>query len=225
MNDPPHPPPASGPECAAPGFGPASAGPGAIGGHAAPILTGHAAPISTEIAAIEFDAEAIAAAVRRLADRIFLDYAGEPVLLIGVLKGALFFIADLARALPAEMDISIDFLVVSSYGNADRTSGEVRLLKDTSLSVEGKNVVIVEDIVDNGLTLAYLERLLASRNPASLRSCVLLDKPYRRQVDVRIDYVGLVAPDAFIVGYGLDYQEKYRQLPYLARLHAWVFEG
>jgi hypoxanthine phosphoribosyltransferase len=177
-----------------------------------------------DIEAIEFDAPAIAEAVRRLADGIARDYAGEPVLLIGVLKGALFFIADLARALPAEMDICIDFLVVSSYGNADRTSGEVRLLKDTSSSVEGKNVVVVEDIVDNGLTLDYLQQLLGSRNPASLRSCVLLDKPYRRQVDVKLDYVGLQAPDTFIVGYGLDYQEKYRQLPYLARLHDWAVE-
>jgi len=172
-----------------------------------------------EIAAIEFGATEIAAAVGRLAEGIVRDLAGEPVVLVGVLKGALFLTADLARALPPEMDVTIDFLVVSSYGNADRSSGEVRLLKDTSASVEGKNVVIVEDIVDNGLTLAYLQRLLESRNPASLRSCVLLDKPYRRLVDVRIDYKGLMAPDAFIVGYGLDYQEKYRNLPYLARLH------
>jgi len=145
--------------------------------------------------------------------------------LVGVLKGALFLISDLARSLPPTMDVTIDFIVVSSYGNADRSSGEVRLLKDTSASVEGKNVVIVEDIVDNGPTLAYLQRLLGSRNPASLRSCVLLDKPYRRSVDVRIDYTGLTAPDTFIVGYGLDYQEKYRNLPYLARLHDWVFES
>jgi hypoxanthine phosphoribosyltransferase len=177
------------------------------------------------VASIVFDAETIAAAVRRLADTLTRDLAGRPVVLVGVLKGALFFTADLARALPARMDVTIDFIVVSSYGNADRSSGEVRLLKDTSASVEGKNVVIVEDIVDNGLTLAYLQRLLASRNPASLRSCVLLDKPYRRAVDVRIDYTGLTAPDTFIVGYGLDYQEKYRNLPYLARLHDWAFGG
>jgi hypoxanthine phosphoribosyltransferase len=177
------------------------------------------------VASIVFDAETIAAAVRRLADTLTRDLAGRPVVLVGVLKGALFFTADLARALPPRMDVTIDFIVVSSYGNADRSSGEVRLLKDTSASVEGKNVVIVEDIVDNGLTLAYLQRLLASRNPASLRSCVLLDKPYRRAVDVRIDYTGLTAPDTFIVGYGLDYQEKYRNLPYLARLHDWAFGG
>jgi hypoxanthine phosphoribosyltransferase len=178
-----------------------------------------------DIAAIEFGAAEIAAAVGRLAGGIARDLAGQPVVLVGVLKGALFLTADLARALPPAMDVCIDFLVVSSYGNADRSSGEVRLLKDTSASVEGKNVVIVEDIVDNGLTLAYLQRLLASRNPASLRSCVLLDKPYRRLVDVRIDYKGLTAPDAFIVGYGLDYQEKYRNLPYLARLHDRIVAG
>ena len=176
------------------------------------------------IAAIEYDERAIATAVRRLADEITQDAAGEPVLLVGVLKGALFLTADLARAFPPSADIRIDFLAVSSYGNADRSSGEVRLLKDTSESVEGKNVIIVEDIVDNGLTLQYLQGLLRSRNPASLKTCVLLDKPFRRHVTVQMDYVGLPSPDTFIVGYGLDYQEKYRTLPYLARLHTWVFE-
>ena len=176
------------------------------------------------IAAIEYDEVEIATAVHRLADEISQDAAGEPVLLVGVLKGALFLTADLARAFPPSADVRIDFLAVSSYGNADRTSGEVRLLKDTSESVEGKNVIIVEDIVDNGLTLQYLQRLLGSRNPASLRTCVLLDKPYRRQVTVHMDYVGLSSPDTFIVGYGLDYQEKYRTLPYLASLHTSVFE-
>ncbi len=176
------------------------------------------------IAAIEYDERAIATAVRRLADEIAQDAAGEPVLLVGVLKGALFLTADLARAFPPSADVRIDFLSVSSYGNADRSSGEVRLLKDLSESVEGKNVIIVEDIIDNGLTLQYLQRLLGSRNPASLKTCVLLDKPYRRRVTVQMDYVGLTSPDTFIVGYGLDYQEKYRGLPYLASLHTWVFE-
>jgi hypoxanthine phosphoribosyltransferase len=173
---------------------------------------------SSEIVGVAFDAAAIGEAVARLAAGIARDLAGEPVVLVGVLKGALFLTADVSRALPEDLDVTIDLIYVSSYGNSTRSSGEVRLLKDTTASVEGKNVVIVEDIVDNGLTLAYLQRLLGSRNPASLRSCVLLDKPYRRQVDVRIDYTGLTAPDAFIVGYGLDYQEKYRNLPYLARL-------
>jgi hypoxanthine phosphoribosyltransferase len=177
------------------------------------------------IAAIVFDAAAIAAAVARLAGAIAADLAREPVTLIGVLKGALFLTADLARALPPATDARIDFVAVSSYGNAARSSGEVRLLKDTAQSVEGKNVVIVEDIVDNGLTLAYLQGHFAARGPASLRSCVLLDKPYRRLAPVAVDYTGLTAPDAFIVGYGLDYQEKYRHLPYLARLEDRVSLG
>jgi hypoxanthine phosphoribosyltransferase len=180
--------------------------------------------LPAEVAAIEFDAAAIGAAVSRLAAAIVRDLPREPVLLVGVLKGALFLTADLARALPPEVDARIDFISVSSYGNADRSSGEVRLLKDTNESIEGKHVVVVEDIVDNGLTLHYLRGLLAGRNPASLRTCALLDKPYRRSVAVPIDYIGLTAPDTFIVGYGLDYQEKYRNLPFLARLHPWAFE-
>ena len=177
------------------------------------------------IEAIVFDADQIADAVRRLAGEVARDYSTDPVLLVGVLKGALFFTADLARALPVSLDPRIDFLAVSSYGNASSSSGEVRLLKDLSESVEDKHVLIVEDIVDNGLTLSYLQDLLGRRRPASLRSCVLLDKPYRRHVDVKLDYVGLTCPDTFIVGYGLDYQEKYRNLPYLAKLEPWVFAG
>jgi hypoxanthine phosphoribosyltransferase len=177
-----------------------------------------------DVEAIVFSADEISATVTRLAREIANDYASRPVLLLGVLKGALFLIADLARALPPALDAGIDFLAVSSYGNSHASSGEVRLLKDTSESVEGKHVVIVEDIVDHGLTLQYLHDLLGRRNPASLRSCVLLDKPYRRLTDVRIDYRGLVAPDTFIVGYGLDYQEKFRSLPYLAKLRSRVFE-
>ncbi len=177
-----------------------------------------------EVEAIVFSAEEIAATVLRVAREIANDFESRPVLLLGVLKGALFLVADLARALPPALDVEIDFLAVSSYGNSHRSSGEVRLLKDTSESVEGKHVVIVEDIVDNGLTLRYLLDLLGRRNPASLRSCVLLDKPYRRHADVRIDYRGLVAPDTFIVGYGLDYQEKFRSLPYLAKLRSRAFE-
>ncbi len=176
------------------------------------------------VAEIVFEADTIAAAVARVAAEIARDAAAEPVTLVGVLKGALFFSADLARALPPECDARLDFIVASSYGDSHRSSGEVRLLKDTSESVEGKNVVILEDVVDNGLTLQYVRGLLASRRPRSLRSCVLLDKPYRRVATVALDYVGLTAPDTFIVGYGLDYQEKYRTLPYLARLDDRVFE-
>jgi hypoxanthine phosphoribosyltransferase len=167
-------------------------------------------------------AEEIAAANRRIAEAIARDYAGRPLILVGVLKGALFVTADLARAL-AEVpggptDVQLDFIAVSSYGNAHRSSGEVRLIQDTTHAIEGRNVIIVEDIVDNGHTLHYLRAMLENRQPATLRTAVLLDKPYHRAVDVALDYVGLTCPDEFVVGYGLDYQERYRTLPYLAKL-------
>jgi len=143
-----------------------------------------------------------------------------------VLKGALYATVDLARALSrvpgGPRDLEVDFLAVSSYGNADRSSGEVGLLKDTSDSIAGKTVLLIEDIVDGGLTLQYLQSLLNGRGPANLRTCVLFDKPYARRAGVSIEYIGLQAPDAFVVGYGLDYQERYRNLPYLARVPAAV---
>jgi hypoxanthine phosphoribosyltransferase len=169
----------------------------------------------------------IAAAIARLALRIADDYRGQPVLLLGVLKGALYVTVDLARALARVPDgpsrITVDYLCVSSYGNETRSSGEVRMLKDSSEPIAGANVVIVEDIIDNGLTLAYLRALLGGRNPAALRSLVLFDKPYHRRVDVPVEYVGLTSPDEFVIGYGLDYQELFRNLPYLAQLRSWVF--
>lgn len=177
---------------------------------------------------IIFTAEQIAAAIDRMAHEIARDYAGRTLHLIAILKGALFVITDLARALASIEPgprCTIDFMAVSSYGNNARSSGEVRLLKDTSESVEGRHILVVEDIVDNGLTLHYLQGLLRSRAPASLRTAVLLDKPYRRLADVALDYVGLVAPDAFVVGYGLDYQEKYRTLPFVANLILPAGEG
>jgi hypoxanthine phosphoribosyltransferase len=164
----------------------------------------------------------IAAANRRMAEAIARDYAGQSLVLVGVLKGALFATADLARALAetpgAPTDVQLDFIAVSSYGNAHRSSGEVRLIQDTTHAIEGRHVLIVEDIVDNGHTLHYLRAMLENRKPASLRAAVLLDKPYHRAVDVTVDYVGLTCPDEFVVGYGLDYQERYRTLPYLAKL-------
>ncbi|MBV9270282.1 MAG: hypoxanthine phosphoribosyltransferase [Candidatus Eremiobacteraeota bacterium] len=169
----------------------------------------------------------ISQAIERLAQRISSDYAGQPLFILGVLKGALYVTVDLLRALSRIPDgpsnIEVDYIVVSSYGNETRSSGEVRLLKDTEHNVAGKHVVIVEDIVDNGLTLQYLQSLLKGRQPASLRSCVLFDKPYNRRVDVPVEYVGVVAPDEFVVGYGLDFRELYRNLPYLAQLQSWVF--
>ncbi|HUA09643.1 MAG TPA: hypoxanthine phosphoribosyltransferase [Candidatus Acidoferrales bacterium] len=174
-----------------------------------------------------FGAREIARAIERLAGEIVRDYRRMPLTLVGVLKGALFVTADLARAIAAIPDgpseLSIDYLCVSSYGNASRSSGEVRLLKDATEPIAARNVLIVEDIIDNGLTLEYLRALLGERNPASLRSCVLFDKPFRRLVQVPVEYVGLQVPDEFVVGYGLDYQELFRNLPYLAQLQPEVF--
>lgn len=158
----------------------------------------------------------------RLAEEIGRDFAGKPLLLLGVLKGALYVTVDLARTLcsvgggPSE--IVVDYIVLSSYGRDSRSSGDIRMLKDLKSSVTGKDVVIVEDIVDHGLTLDYLQKHLRARNPALLKSCALLDKPYHRRANVRIDYVGMTAPDAFVVGYGLDHQERYRNLPFIAQL-------
>jgi hypoxanthine phosphoribosyltransferase len=180
-----------------------------------------------DIEAVIFSETEIAAMLRRMAAEITRDYAGKTVVLLGVLKGALFVTADLARALAAvpgsALEVRLDFLAVSSYGNAHRSSGEVRLVQDTSHSIEGKHVLIVEDIVDNGLTLKYLMTLLGGRAPASLRAAVLLDKPYNRRVDVPVHYVGMTCPDEFVVGYGLDYQERYRTLPYVAKLRSEIF--
>jgi len=174
-----------------------------------------------------FSAAEIQTAIERLAQEIARDFRGQPLALLGVLKGALYVTADLARALSAIPDgpseIAVDYLCVSSYGNATRSSGEVRMLKDATEPVTGRNVVVVEDIIDNGLTLSYLRALLGERNPAVLRACVLFDKPYHRLVNVPVEYVGLQVPAEFVVGYGLDYQELFRNLPYLAQLRPEVF--
>ena len=180
-----------------------------------------------DIAKVLFDRYEIARALERMAADIARDYSGQPLLVLGVLKGALYVSADLVRAIAGIPDgpsaVELDFLVVSSYGNASRSSGEVRLLKDTDADIAGKHVLIVEDIIDNGLTLQYLRSLLDARAPASLRSCVLFDKPYHRVVDVPVDYAGLTAPDEFVVGYGLDYRESYRNLPFLGQLKSSIF--
>jgi hypoxanthine phosphoribosyltransferase len=174
-----------------------------------------------------FSRQEIAAAIEALAKRIASDYAGRSLLMLGVLKGALHVATDLARAIATKPDgpseIIVEYVCVSSYGNQTRSSGEVRLLKDTSVALGGRDILLVEDIVDNGLTLAYLRALFLGRKPASVRSCVLFDKPYHRRVDVPVEYIGLTTPDAFVVGYGLDYQELFRNLPYLAQLRPAVF--
>jgi hypoxanthine phosphoribosyltransferase len=180
-----------------------------------------------DLECVLFTEAEIAAAIRSLAVQIARDHIGEDVLLLGVLKGAVHVLSDLARELdgvrPGPAVVYLDLMAVSSYGNASRSSGEVRLIQDTTHAIEGRRVVIVEDIVDNGLTLSYLNALLSARKPLSLRSAVLLDKPYRRTANVKPDYVGLTCPDEFIVGYGLDYQERYRTLPYIAKLRPDIF--
>ncbi len=180
-----------------------------------------------DLECVLFSEAEIAAAIRSLAEQIARDHVGEDVLLLGILKGAVHVLSDLARELdglqPGPARLYLDVMAVSSYGNASRSSGEVRLIQDTTHAVEGRRVVIVEDIIDNGLTLSYLNALLAARKPLSLRSAVLLDKPYRRIPNVQADYVGLTCPDEFIVGYGLDYQERYRTLPYIAKLRPDIF--
>jgi hypoxanthine phosphoribosyltransferase len=155
--------------------------------------------------------------VRELGEQISADYAGKNVLLIGVLKGAVFFLADLMRQL--DVDCEVDFMAVSSYGSSTDSSGVVRILKDLDASIEGRHVLIVEDIVDSGLTLSYLFRMLGGRSPASLEVCALLTKPDRREVDMPIRYVGFEIPNKFAIGYGLDHAEHYRNLPYVAVLN------
>lgn len=165
-----------------------------------------------------FSASLIATTVESLAKKIRATYGSDPIFLVGVLKGAAIFAADLMRAL-GDHPMTVDFMVVTSYGTGRMSgSGGVRILKDLDEDPKGRHVLIVEDIVDEGLTLRYLLDNLKSRGPASLRSCALLSKPFHRQTDVTVDFVGLEAPDAFLVGYGLDHQERFRNLPYICKL-------
>jgi hypoxanthine phosphoribosyltransferase len=154
--------------------------------------------------------------VRQLGAEISRDYADKDLLLIGVLKGAIFFLADLMRGI--EVPCEVDFMAVASYGSATDSSGVVRILKDLDAAIEGRDVLIVEDIVDSGLTLQYLLRSLSARNPRTLEICALLTKPERRKVELNPRYVGFEIPDKFAIGYGLDFAERYRNLPYVAAL-------
>jgi hypoxanthine phosphoribosyltransferase len=154
--------------------------------------------------------------VVELGAQISSDYAGRTLLLVGVLKGAVFFLSDLMRFI--DIPVEVDFMAVASYGSATDSSGVVRILKDLDISIEGRDVLIVEDIVDSGLTLQYLMRNLGSRNPRTLEVCALLTKPDRRKVDLPTRYVGFEIPDRFVVGYGLDYAERHRNLPFVAVL-------
>jgi hypoxanthine phosphoribosyltransferase len=164
----------------------------------------------------------IAAKVAELGARIGADHGDRPLTLVSVLKGSLPFMADLMRAIP--IPVRIDLMEVSSYGGtATESSGLVRILKDLSASIEGEDVLIVEDIIDTGLTLNYLLRYLRGKNPRSLRICTLLDKPARRLVDIPVDYIGFTIPDQFVVGYGLDYREFYRNLRFVGVLRPEVY--
>ncbi len=154
--------------------------------------------------------------IQELGLRIAQDYQEKELVLVGVLKGAFVFFADLARAIP--LPLHVDFLVVSSYGDKKKSSGMVKVISDVSHTIKGKDVLVVEDIVDSGLTLTFLKKKFMARKPNSLRFCTLLDKPQRRKAEVVIDYVGFTIPNKYVVGYGLDYENKYRNLPYIAVL-------
>jgi len=170
----------------------------------------------SEVGEVLVGAEELSQRVRELGEAISRDYAGRPLLLVGVLKGAVFFLSDLMRHV--DIPVEVDFMAVASYGSATDSSGVVRILKDLDVAIEGRDVLIVEDIVDSGLTLQYLLRNLGSRNPASLEVCALLTKPDRRKVDLPTRYVGFEIPDRFVIGYGLDYAERHRNLPFVAVL-------
>lgn len=182
-----------------------------------------ASELEKDVAEVLIDAAAIQAKVAELGQRISADYGDRPVTLVSVLKGALPFMADLMRAISSP--VRIDLMEVSSYGGATETSGMVRILKDLSSSIEGEDVLIVEDIIDTGLTLNYLTDYLRGKSPGSLHICTLLDKPARRLVDIDIKYRGFTIPDRFVIGYGLDYDEIYRNLPYIGVLKPEVYGG
>ena len=169
-----------------------------------------------EIKEVLLSEEEIKAKVKELGAQITKDYAGKEILLIGILRGVIIFMADLARNI--DLPVTLDFMVVSSYGRSTVSSGSVKIVKDLEESIEDKHVLIVEDIIDSGLTLKYLLDNLRMRKPASIRVATLLSKPARRKSDIEVDYNGFVIPDEFIVGYGLDYANKYRNLPYIGIL-------
>jgi hypoxanthine phosphoribosyltransferase len=160
-----------------------------------------------------FTREAIEGRVKSLAEQIASENQNKELLAVGILNGAVFFLSDIVRCMPPELDVRIDFMSISSYGASTESSGVVRILKDLRSSIEGRHVLIVEDIIDTGLTLSYLLDIMRARRPASLRTCVLLDKSEKRKVAVDVDYCGFTIPDAFVVGYGLDCGGRWRHLP------------
>ena len=179
--------------------------------------------LEQDIERVLFTEEALRARVGELAQQINRDLAGKEPVLISVLRGSFIFMADLVRAI--ELPCRVDFMAVSSYGSGTTSSGQVKITKDLSESIEGRDVLVVEDILDSGNTLSYLLKLLQARRPASIRLCILLDKPSRRTKPIQADYVGFQVEDLFVVGYGLDYAERYRNLPYIGILKPRVYEG
>jgi hypoxanthine phosphoribosyltransferase len=174
-----------------------------------------------DVEEILLSGEEVQARVAELGAQLAADYTGRDPVLVSVLKGSIIFLADLVRAMP--IPLSIDLMEVSSYGTSTESSGQVRILKDLSTSIEGREVIVVEDIIDTGLTLNYLLRYLHDKQPASIRICCLLDKPARRLAPIEIDYRGFTIPDRFVIGYGLDYGERYRNLPYIGVLRPSVY--
>lgn len=177
--------------------------------------------MNNDIKSVMISEEQLAVRVKEIAEMIEKDYAGKEVLVIGVLKGANVFMGDLIRKI--NLPMQIDFIAASSYGTSTESSGVVKIIKDLDYSIEGKHVLIVEDIIDTGLTLKYLFENFTSRKPASLAICTLLDKPERRKAEISVQYVGFEIPDEFIVGYGIDYAERYRNLPFVATLKPEVY--
>lgn len=178
--------------------------------------------LNHDILKVLLSEEELKAKCAEMGARITKDYEGKNLVLVTVLKGAVVYMADLMRNI--DLPCTIDFMVVSSYGSGTKTSGVVKIVKDLDQDLSGKDILIVEDILDSGMTLSYLKGLLESRNPASIRIATLLDKPSRRMVDLKADYIGYEVPDEFVVGYGLDYDEKYRNLPYVGILKPEVYE-
>lgn len=178
--------------------------------------------LENDIDYIMFSEEQIKARVAEIAAEINEDYRDRQPMLISVLRGSFIFMADLMRAV--KLPCTVDFMAVSSYGTGTTTSGQVKITKDLSENIEGRDIIVVEDILDSGNTLSYLLQLLQARNPASMKLCTLLDKPDRRTKPVHVDYSGFSIPDAFVVGYGLDFSEKYRNLPYIGVLKPCVYE-
>ena len=176
---------------------------------------------SSDIKEVLLNEEEIKKTVKRLGEQITKDYEGKNLLVVSILKGSVMIMADLLREI--KLDCKIDFMAVSSYGSGTRTSGAVKIIKDLSIDLSGYDILLVEDILDSGVTLSNLKELLMLRKPASLKICAFLDKPDRRKADIVADYIGASIPDEFVVGYGLDYDEKYRNLPYVGILSPSVY--